>query len=86
MGGTNQNFERFATANRRPVWAETSRDWAGRGRVRGVQDDGAVRLRIAGLTTQARRYRALAAEFFRKTLKVRPNFTDAYVVDIIVET
>lgn len=48
----------------------------GRGKVRARAVDGGVELAIDGITTQARYYKPLVYEFFRKEYAVRPRWGD----------
>lgn len=61
-------------------------DWVKSGKVRGrITDDGALEVRCDGLTTQARYYKQLFREFFRKDFPpLRPGFGD-YDVHIVME-
>ncbi len=60
--------------------------WIKSGKVQGrLTDDGALEIRCFGLTTQAKYYKTLFREFFRKDFpKIRPGFGD-YSVHIIME-
>jgi len=65
--------------------ASAERDWAGRGRVRArwrSRDE--LELAIDEITTQARTYKPLVYEFFRKEFQVRPRWGD-FEVDIRLE-
>ena len=61
-------------------------DWVKSGKVRGrITEDGALEVRCDGLTTQARYYKQLFREFFRKDFPpLRPGFGD-YDVHIVME-
>jgi crossover junction endodeoxyribonuclease RusA len=59
-------------------------DWAGRGKVRARVENGAVEVAIEGVTTQARYYKPLVYEFFRKEFEVRPRWGE-FEVDIRME-
>ena len=61
-------------------------DWIKAGKVRGrVTDDGALEIRCSGLTTQAKYYKTLLREFFRKDFtSLRPGHGD-YYVHIVME-
>jgi len=61
-------------------------DWVKNGKVRGrFTDDGALEVRCDGLTTQAKYYKQLFREFFRKDFqRLRPGFGD-YAVHIVME-
>jgi crossover junction endodeoxyribonuclease RusA len=48
--------------------------WAGRGKVRAREIAGGVEIAIDGITTQARYYKPLVYEFFRKEFQVRPRW------------
>jgi crossover junction endodeoxyribonuclease RusA len=48
--------------------------WAGRGKVRAREIPGGVEIAIDGITTQARYYKPLVYEFFRKEFQVRPRW------------
>lgn len=59
--------------------------WIGTGKVRAREADGVVEITIEGLTTQARYYKPLAYEFFRKEWRgSRPAWGD-YSVEIVME-
>lgn len=49
-------------------------EWGGRGKVRARLIEGGVELTIDGITTQARYYKPLVYEFFRKEFEVRPRY------------
>jgi len=51
-------------------------DWSGRGKVRARAIEGGVEVAIDGVTTQARYYKPLVYEFFRKEFQVRPRYGD----------
>ncbi len=54
--------------------------WRGRGKVRARRaEDGAVEIVMDGITTQARYYKPLVYEFFRKEAWLRPSFGDFHV-------
>lgn len=60
-------------------------EWTGRGKVRARRtEDGAVELAIEGITTQARYYKPLVYEFFRKEFVLRPRWGD-FGVEIRLE-
>jgi len=61
-----------------------SGDWNGRGKVRARQVAGGVEIAIEGVTTQARYYKPLVYEFFRKEFQIRPRWGD-YEVEIRME-
>jgi hypothetical protein len=58
--------------------------WIGTGKVRGREVGDVVEITIDGLTTQAKYYKPLAYEFFRKEWTSRPAWGD-YVVEIGME-
>ena len=60
--------------------------WIKNGKVRGrITEDGALEVRAFGLTTQAKYYKTLFREFFRKDFpKLRPGHGD-YDVHIVME-
>ena len=58
-------------------------EWNGRGKVRARAIDRGVELTIDEITTQARIYKPLVYEFFRKEFQVRPRWGD-FEVEIIV--
>ena len=49
-------------------------EFIGRGKVRARLIDGGVELTIDGITTQARYYKPLVYEFFRKEFDIRPRY------------
>jgi Holliday junction resolvase RusA-like endonuclease len=51
-------------------------DWTGRGKVRARAIDAGFEIAIDGITTQARYYKPLVYEFFRKEYAVRPRWGD----------
>lgn len=51
-------------------------EWAGRGKVRARAIAGGVEIAIDGITTQARYYKPLVYEFFRKEFPIRPKGGD----------
>jgi crossover junction endodeoxyribonuclease RusA len=59
-------------------------EWTGRGKVRARVVDGAVEITIDGITTQARYYKPLVYEFFRKEFQVRPRWGE-FEVEIRME-
>ena len=59
-------------------------DWSGRGKVRAREIDGGVEIAIDGITTQARYYKPLVYEFFRKEFQVRPRWGD-FEVELVME-
>lgn len=48
--------------------------WIGRGKVRAREIEGGVEIAIDGVTTQARYYKPLVYEFFRKEYALRPRW------------
>lgn len=59
--------------------------WTGRGKVRAREiEGGAVEIVIDGITTQARYYKPLVYEFFRKDFHVRPRWGE-FEVEIQME-
>ena len=50
--------------------------WTGRGKVRAREIDAGVEIAIEGITTQARYYKPLVYEFFRKEFPIRPRWGD----------
>jgi hypothetical protein len=62
-----------------------SQEWVGRAKVRARQIDGGIDLKVDGLTTQAKYYKPLIHEFFRKEWHgPRPTYGD-YSVEIGME-
>ena len=61
-----------------------SANWIGRGKVRARELDGGVEVAIDGITTQARYYKPLVYEFFRKDFAWRPRWGD-FEVEIRME-
>ena len=59
-------------------------EWTGRGKVRARVIDGGVELAVDEITTQARTYKPLVYEFFRKEFIVRPRWGD-FEVEIRVQ-
>jgi len=59
-------------------------EWIGRGKVRARTIDGGVDLAIDGVTTQARYYKPLVYEFFRKEFQTRPRWGE-FEVDLVLE-
>jgi crossover junction endodeoxyribonuclease RusA len=56
-------------------------DWVGRGKVRARLIGGGVEIAIEGVTTQARYYKPLVYEFFRKEFEIRPRYGE-FEVDL----
>jgi crossover junction endodeoxyribonuclease RusA len=61
-----------------------SADWTGRGKVRAREIEGGAEIAIDGITTQARYYKPLVYEFFRKDFHIRPRWGE-FEVDLIME-
>ncbi len=61
-------------------------EWSGSGKVRArLTEDGALEVRVSGLTTQTKYYKPLLKEFFRKDFqRLRPGYGD-YHVHIVME-
>ena len=59
-------------------------DWTGRGKVRAREITGGAEIAIDGITTQARYYKPLVYEFFRKEFPIRPKGGD-FEVELIME-
>jgi Holliday junction resolvase RusA-like endonuclease len=51
-------------------------DWAGRGKVRARAIESGIEIAIDGITTQARYYKPLVYEFFRKEFQLRARYGD----------
>jgi len=58
--------------------------WAGRGKVRAREVEGGVEIAIEGVTTQARYYKPLVYEFFRKEFETRPRWGE-FEVELVME-
>lgn len=58
--------------------------WVGRGKVRARASEGGLEIRIEGVTTQAKYYKPLVYEFFRKEYRLRPRHGD-FAVRIVME-
>ncbi|MES1156987.1 MAG: RusA family crossover junction endodeoxyribonuclease [Alphaproteobacteria bacterium] len=58
--------------------------WIGRGKVRARERGARVEFAIEGVTTQARYYKPLVYEFFRKEFQLRPRWGE-YEVEIRME-
>jgi hypothetical protein len=59
--------------------------WTGAGKVRAREADGAFEITVEGLTTQAKYYKPLIYEFFRKEWRgARPSYGD-FSVEIVME-
>jgi crossover junction endodeoxyribonuclease RusA len=59
-------------------------EWTGRGKVRAREITGGVEIAIDGITTQARYYKPLVYEFFRKDFPIRPKGGE-FEVELIME-
>jgi crossover junction endodeoxyribonuclease RusA len=59
-------------------------DWTGRGKVRAREVDGGAEIAIDGITTQARYYKPLVYEFFRKEFQIRPKAGE-FEVELLME-
>jgi Holliday junction resolvase RusA-like endonuclease len=59
-------------------------DWIGRGKVQARTLDSGIEIAIDGITTQARYYKPLVYEFFRKEFQIRPRYGD-FDVEIRME-
>lgn len=59
-------------------------EWSGRGKVRAREITGGAEIAIDGITTQARYYKPLVYEFFRKEFPIRPKAGD-FEVELIME-
>lgn len=65
--------------------AKKTDDWVVSGKVRAREHDGGIEIVIDGLTTQARYYKPLIYEFFRKQWRgARPAYGD-FSVEIVME-
>ena len=58
--------------------------WVGRGKVRAREIDRGVEIAIDGITTQARHYKLLVYEFFRKEFETRPRWGE-FEVELVME-
>ncbi|MBI1250866.1 MAG: RusA family crossover junction endodeoxyribonuclease [Alphaproteobacteria bacterium] len=58
--------------------------WEGRGKVRARWEGDALVVAIDGVTTQAKYYKPLVYEFFRKEFRARPAWGDFHV-EIVME-
>jgi len=56
-----------------------SSEWVGRGKVRARIGNESVEIAIDGITTQARYYKPLVYEFFRKEMSLRPRWGEYHV-------
>jgi Holliday junction resolvase RusA-like endonuclease len=62
---------------------EGGSSWNGRGKVRARQILGGLEIVIEGVTTQARYYKPLVYEFFRKEFAVRPRYGE-FEVELVM--
>lgn len=58
--------------------------WTGRGKVRAREIANGAEIAIDGITTQARYYKPLVYEFFRKEFQIRPRYGE-FEVELIME-
>jgi crossover junction endodeoxyribonuclease RusA len=58
--------------------------WVGRSKVRAREIAGGAEIAIDGVTTQARYYKPLVYEFFRKEFQIRPRWGE-FEVDLVME-
>ena len=58
--------------------------WVGRGKVRAHEIAAGVEIAIDGITTQARYYKPLVYEFFRKEFPIRPRWGE-FEVELVME-
>ncbi|MBC7769474.1 MAG: RusA family crossover junction endodeoxyribonuclease [Phycisphaerales bacterium] len=58
--------------------------WTGRGKVRAREIAGGAEIAIDGITTQARYYKPLVYEFFRKEFAIRPRYGE-FEVELVME-
>jgi crossover junction endodeoxyribonuclease RusA len=68
----------------KPEGEAMTSEWAGRGKVRAREIDGGAEIAIDGITTQARYYKPLVYEFFRKEFPIRPRWGE-FEVELIME-
>jgi Holliday junction resolvase RusA-like endonuclease len=61
-----------------------SEAWTARAKVRAREIDGGVEIAIDGITTQARYYKPLVYEFFRKEFPMRPKGGE-FEVELVME-
>jgi Holliday junction resolvase RusA-like endonuclease len=64
--------------------SEAGSSWNGRGKVRARALAGGVEITIDGVTTQARYYKPLVYEFFRKEFEIRPRYGE-FEVELIMD-
>ena len=60
-------------------------DWVGTGRVRAREADGSIEIAVEGLTTQAKYYKPLIYEFFRKEWRGARAAWGEFAVEIRME-
>lgn len=68
----------------KPEGAEMASEWTGKGKVRAREIEGGAEIAIDGITTQARYYKPLVYEFFRKDFQIRPRWGE-FDVELIME-
>lgn len=68
----------------KPEGARMAGEWTGRGKVRAREISSGIEIAIDGITTQARYYKPLVYEFFRKDFQLRPRWGD-FEVEIAME-
>lgn len=61
-----------------------SNGWVGKGKVRAREVAGGAEIAIDGVTTQARYYKPLVYEFFRKEFAIRPRWGE-FEVELVME-
>jgi hypothetical protein len=62
----------------------TATGWVGRSKVRAREIAGGAEIAIDGVTTQARYYKPLVYEFFRKEFAIRPRWGE-FEVELVME-
>lgn len=62
----------------------TASGWTGRSKVRAREIAGGAEIAIDGVTTQARYYKPLVYEFFRKEFAIRPRWGE-FEVELVME-
>jgi hypothetical protein len=68
----------------KPEGETMASDWTGRGKVRARAIAGGAEIAIDGVTTQARYYKPLVYEFFRKEFAIRPRWGE-FDVELVME-
>jgi crossover junction endodeoxyribonuclease RusA len=68
----------------KPEGGPMAGEWTGRGKVRAQLIDGGAEIAIDGVTTQARYYKPLVYEFFRKEFAIRPRWGE-FEVELVME-